>query len=131
MAPFDFNYIQDDLLSVAVDHKPAPVRVSFDATDFAGRGPAPVFTPAAAMPAASVAEPAHVALMQKQHASHPIQRDDNMLRAVAAGRAATIRYDTKIVTHSFTEILLEFLDRNATLTSVGFIICYVSVLRSL
>ncbi len=121
MAPFDFNYVQDDLLSVAVDRSPVPVHVSFSATDFAGLARAT--TP--------VAAPATVAFMQPPPVVQHTPRDDNTLRAVAASRAATIRYDTKIVTHSFTEILLEFLDRNATLTSVGFIICYVGVLRSL
>lgn len=121
MAPFDFNYVQDDLLSVTPDCSAAPVRVRFCATDFAGPACAP----------APVAAPGPGAFMQMQPTFRPIQRDDAMLRAVAADRAATVRYDTKIVSNSFTEILLEFLDRNATLTSVGFIICYVCVLRSL
>lgn len=121
MAPFDFNYVQDDLLNVTPDRSPAPVRVSFRATDFVGHAHAP----------APVAAPEPVAFMQMQSTFRPIQRDDTMLRAVAANRAATVRYDTKIVSNSFTEILLELLDRNATLTSVGFIVCYVCVLRSL
>lgn len=121
MAPFDFNYVQDDLLSVTPHRSVAPVRVSFSATDFAG--PARAVAPAA--------RPELVAAMQMQPTFQPLHRDDTMLRAAAANRAATVRYDTKIVSNSFTEILLEFLDRNATLTSVAFIICYVSVLRSL
>ena len=114
MAPFDFNYVQDDLLSVVAERASMPVRVSFRAPEIV----APTRAIAVSQPPAP-------------QAMGTLMRDDTTLRAVAAGRAATIRYDTKIVTNSFTEILLEFLDRNATLTSVGFIICYVSVLRSL
>ena len=116
MAPFDFNYVQDDLLSVVAERSPLPVRAGFHTPEIT----APTQAVIASHPRISATQ-APVALL----------RDDNTLRAVAAGRAATIRYDTEIETHSFTEILLEFLDRNATLTSVGFIICYVGVLRAL
>jgi hypothetical protein len=119
MAPFDFNYVQDDLLVVTPDRSTTAVRVNFSVTDCVVPAPAP------ALPA----ELASAGFVQTQTTFYPEPHDDSMLRAVAARRAATIRYDTKIVTYSYTEILLEFLDRNATLTSVGFIICYVGVLR--
>jgi hypothetical protein len=116
MAPFDFNYVQDDLLTVVAERPAMPVRLSFDTPQtLAPARVIPVSHPPISAPAPILA---------------PIL-NDTTLRAMAADRAATIRYDTKIVSNSFAEVLLELLDRNSTLTSVVFIVCYVGLLRSL
>jgi hypothetical protein len=113
MAPFDFNYVQDDMLSAVTDRAVTTARS------------------VTTLPESLIPSPAK-SLSGASNARNYLTRDNNLTRA-AAGRAAAIHYDTdcEVEHNSFAEILLEFLDKNATLTSIGFIICYVGLLRSL
>ncbi len=120
MAPFDFNYVQDDLLNVAT--APQPVYVQ----------------PAHALNSAEILrqlrpQPSAAALQMSRGAHFYPNRDAASLRIAAAGRAALATYDTHTNArqeNSYAEMVLEFLDKKASLTSVFVIFCYIELLRS-
>ena len=127
MAPFDFNYVEDDFGNGAAGTVAAPVasvavtwhRAELDMRPAAPRRPVnevPVASPFPVPPPPVWA--------------YPLTIDASILVSEAE-RVAAAKCLTSMRTHSYAEYLLQVLDKNATMTSIVFILAYAGLLTSM